>query len=49
MEGAIADIERAAALTPKPERALNILSELYVVSGQPDKAAEVEERLALVR
>ncbi|WP_454811286.1 polymerase [Paenarthrobacter nitroguajacolicus] len=46
MEGAIADIERAAALTPKPERALNILSELYIVSGQPDKAAEVEERLA---
>ncbi|MET3370937.1 UNVERIFIED_CONTAM: O-antigen ligase [Jeotgalibacillus campisalis] len=46
LEGAIADIERAAALTPKPERALNILSELYVVSGQTDKAAEVEERLA---
>lgn len=46
LEGAIADIERAAALTPKPERALAILSELYVESGQPDKAAEVEERLA---
>ncbi|YCK83071.1 O-antigen ligase family protein [Arthrobacter sp. D3-18] len=49
LEGAIADIERAAALTPKPERALNILSELYVVSGQPDKAADVEERLAQAR
>ena len=49
MEGAIADIERAAALTPKPERALNILSELYVVSGQPNKATEVEERLAQAR
>jgi Flp pilus assembly protein TadD len=47
--GAIADIERAAELTPKPERALSVLSELYVVSGQPEKAAEVEKRLAQTR
>lgn len=49
MAGAIADVESAAALTPKPKRALSILSELYVVSGQPEKAAEVEEKQARVR
>ncbi|MFJ4267028.1 O-antigen ligase family protein [Paenarthrobacter nicotinovorans] len=49
LAGAIADTERAAALTPKPERALSMLSELYVMAGQPDKAAEVESRLAKMR
>ncbi|VXC67518.1 Putative O-antigen polymerase family protein [Arthrobacter sp. 9V] len=49
LSGALADLERAAALTPKPERALAILSELYVVAGEPEKAAEVEGRLARLR
>jgi Flp pilus assembly protein TadD len=49
LSGATADLERAAALTPKPERALAILSELYVVAGEPEKAAAVEDRLARLR
>ncbi|MFJ4268365.1 O-antigen ligase family protein [Paenarthrobacter nicotinovorans] len=45
LAGAIADVERAAALTPKPGRALQLLSALYIEAGEPGKAAEVEARL----
>jgi O-antigen ligase len=45
LAGAIADAEHAAALTPKPGRALQLLSALYIEAGEPGKAAEVEARL----
>lgn len=46
LAGAIADVDRSAALTPNPGRALQLLSALYVEAGEPGKAAEVEARLA---
>ncbi|MFJ4264870.1 O-antigen ligase family protein [Paenarthrobacter nicotinovorans] len=45
LAGAIADVEHAAALTPKPGRALQLLSALYIEAGEPGKAAEVEAQL----
>ncbi|MFE4196527.1 tetratricopeptide repeat protein [Paenarthrobacter sp. NPDC056912] len=47
--GATSAVERAAELTPKPERALTILSDLDIAAGEPEKALEVEGRLARFR